>query len=95
MAVLPDADRARIARAVMRGAVLQIPGIPNVTKPDLRAAINATDDWIDSNQAAFNTALPTAFKNNATTAQKTLLFCAVALMRVSQTALEAVFGGSD
>jgi hypothetical protein len=56
-------------------------GVCAFTKADLAAAVNATDDWIEANQAAFNTALPTAFKNNATLAQKTLLFCYVAMRR--------------
>ena len=29
-----------------------------LTKAELRAAINAIDDWADANQASFNTAIP-------------------------------------
>lgn len=94
MAALPTADRQRIQRGLMRRADL-LGGVPNVLKDDLQAAINATDDWIEANQASFNAALPTAFRTNATTAQKTVLFCAVALARVSITLLRTVFGEVD
>jgi CBS-domain-containing membrane protein len=50
-------------------------------KNDLRAAIDATDDWIDANQASFNAALPQPFRSQATAEQKTLLFCYVAMRR--------------
>jgi hypothetical protein len=88
MAVLPDNDRLRVWRALLRANL----SAPNVLKTDLQAAINATDVWIDSNQASFNSALPATFRTNASTAQKTILFCAVALMRVSVEYLKALFG---
>jgi hypothetical protein len=51
------------------------------TKADLRAALDATDDWIDDNAAAFNSALPQPFRSQASATQKTLLFCYVAMRR--------------
>lgn len=80
MAVLPDLDRARTAAQWMRDQVEDTA----FTKAQLRAAIDATDAWIDANQAAYNTALPTAFRNNATLTQKTLLFCYVAMRRAGR-----------
>jgi hypothetical protein len=50
-------------------------------KNALRAAIDATDDWIDANQASFNAALPQPFRGSASATQKTLLFCYVAMRR--------------
>jgi hypothetical protein len=50
-------------------------------KADLLAAVQATDSWIDTNAAAFNSALPTAVRNGMTSAQKTELFCYVAMRR--------------
>lgn len=81
MAVLADEDRRRTWAHLMRSwaAVLGTP-IP-VVKADLRAAVDATDAWIEANQAAFNTALPQPFRGAATTPQKTLLFCYVAMRR--------------
>ena len=63
-----------------------------ISKADVLAAVAATDGWIESNQTAYNTALPDAAKNNLTQSQKTLLFCAVALARVSLAFLRKVFG---
>jgi hypothetical protein len=80
MAVLPDADRAAVRDAVMRLAPALLGGCA-FTKPELRAAVDATDAWIDSNQTSFNTALPVAFRNSATLTQKTLVFCYVAMKR--------------
>jgi len=78
MAVLPDLDRARTTNQWMRDSATTL---AVCTKTDLRNALNATDQWIEDNQSSFNTALPVTFRNNATQAQKTLLFCYVALRR--------------
>jgi hypothetical protein len=80
MAVLSAEERRRIFAHVMRGAA-GLGNVPNITKDDLRAAVDATDAWIDTNASAFNTALPTAFRTNANLVQKTLLFCYVAMRR--------------
>jgi hypothetical protein len=94
MAVLSAQDRQRISTGLQRSTAV-FGGVPNVLKSDLLAAVNATDDWIDTNSAAFNTALPTLFRNNASLAQKTILFCAVALARVSLAFLKQMFGEVD
>lgn len=53
----------------------------NLTKAQVDAAIAATDDWIDANAASFNSALPTAARNNLTASQKAQLFHLVAMRR--------------
>jgi hypothetical protein len=63
--------------------------------PDVLAAVNAADTWVDENQTSFNTALPAAFQSGATAEQKTLLLCAVVLMRVGVTFLQKLFGRVD
>lgn len=78
MAVLDATNRLRLGNEWMRRQTETLAG---VTKADLRAAVDATDTWIDSNQSSYNTALPVAFRTNATLAQKTLLFCYVAMRR--------------
>ena len=78
MAVLDATNRFRVWAHAMRNWTGSLTG---VTKADLRAAVDATDDWIETNQAAFNTALPVAFRTNAILAQKTLVFCYVAMRR--------------
>lgn len=80
MTVLADEDRRRVWAHLMRSWTSTLGSIP-VTKIDLRAAVDATDTWIDTNQAAFNAALPQPFRGAATTPQKTLLFCYVAMRR--------------
>lgn len=84
MALLPTLDRARTMAGLMRDAAAG----GTVTKPDLRAALDATDAWIDSNQASFNTALPQPYRNQATLAEKTLLFCYVAMRRAGRLRVE-------
>jgi hypothetical protein len=71
-------NRLRTWAQVMRNWPGSLTG---VTKSELRAAIDATDQWIDDNQASFNTALPQPFRGAATTPQKTFLFCYVAMRR--------------
>jgi hypothetical protein len=66
-----------------------------LSKSDLQAAVDTTDTWIDANQASFNAALPAAAQSGLTAGQKTLLFCAVALMRINAAMLKRVFGEVD
>jgi len=66
-----------------------------LSKADLRAAVDATDTWIDNNQASYNAALPEPSRTELTAAQKTLLLCAVALMRQGVGFLRQIFGEVD
>ena len=84
MALLPDLDRDRVWRWFMR----QTPDPCPVNKTDLRAAVNAVDAWIESNSAAFNTALPQPFRGAATANQKTLILCWVAMRRAGLLRVE-------
>lgn len=77
MAVLSDEDRRRTWAQLMRTGL----AIPGVVKADLRAAVDATDAWIEANQAAYNAALPQPFRGAAGLDEKTLLFCYVAMRR--------------
>jgi len=82
MAELTTADRLRIWRGLMR-YWSNLREVVALSKDDLLAAVVATDSWIDDNAAAYNAALPVVARNNLTAIQKTLIFCAVAMMRVS------------
>lgn len=77
MAALPDVDRNRIWRWFMR---LNTESCA-FTKTDLRAAVDATDTWLDGNVSSFNSTLPSAFRTTASLTQKTLLLCYVAMRR--------------
>lgn len=71
-----DVERTRIA--MFRSYAGQNwPG--QFLKTDWRTAVQATATWIEQNQAAYNNALPAAFRAALTQQQKTVLFCLVAL----------------
>lgn len=91
MAYLDDTDRARIYRGLMRYWSRRLE-TTTVSKAELRAAVDATDAWIEDNQSVYNAALPAAFRDSASVVQKTVLFCAVALMRVGVTWLRKALG---
>lgn len=77
MAALPELDRNRVWRWFMRKN-LELCGF---TKVDARAAVDATDQWVDANAASYNAALPQPFRGQASATQKTLLLCYVAMRR--------------
>lgn len=87
MAALSTADRQRIWRGLMRFWSHRREPLGNLTKADLQAAVNATDDWIDANAAAYNSAIPQPARGQLTSDQKNILFAAVALARRGETAL--------
>lgn len=95
MTTLSTADRQRIWRGVMRYWSREHEELAVVNKTELQAAVDATDDWIDANQASFNAALPEPFASNATAAQKTFLFVVVAAMRVSPALARQIVGEVD
>lgn len=69
MAVLPDANRVKAWERFMRE---NLEGV-SITKPDLRAAINGVDDWVDANATSFNNAFPQPAKGSLTAKQKALI----------------------
>ena len=95
MAELSTEDRQRVWRGLMRYWSSLRETLADISKSDLLAAVGATDTWIENNQASYNTALPATFRTNATLAQKTLLFCIVAAMRVSRDFARRLVGEVD
>lgn len=77
MAVLSSAERQAILARF--GSDLSAARTAfNTTKPNLIAAINAIDDWVEANTAAFNTAIPQPARGELTAQQKAqLLFYVV------------------
>lgn len=57
----------------------------SLTKAELRAAVDAVDDWIDGNIASFNSSLPLPARTALTAKQKVELFFAVARARFQVT----------
>ena len=95
MATLALADQQRIQRGLQRHWSRLREQTSTWNKAGLLAAIQSTDTWIDSNQTSYNNSLPAQFRNNATLAQKTLLFCCVAAARVSIAWLRLLVGEVD
>ena len=77
MAVLISADRKDLSTKIQRDLSKKRRGLA-LTKSELRAAINAVDQWINDNRAALNAALPVAARNNLTAAHKADLLTYVA-----------------
>lgn len=92
MAVLPDEDRARIWRGLMR-YWSNLRETVSVSKPALRTTVDETDNWIDDNQAGFVGSL--TYGGSFTAVQLTLIFCCVALARVGVNLLRRVLGEVD
>jgi hypothetical protein len=67
MAVLSEQERFDVWAEAMRG---RVPGALELTKPELRAAVDAMDDWIDANSASFNSSIPQPARAALTTKQK-------------------------
>ena len=76
MALLDSSNRLTTAAHFMR-----LITTPTMTKLDVRAAINAADDWADANAASYNTSLPLPFRTTATLAEKTAVLAYVILRR--------------
>lgn len=95
MAVLSNTIRTQLWRGLMRSWSRQGETLAALTKADLQAAVDAADDWANSNAASFNAALPSAFKNNATAGQKALLLAVVVLARFDPALVRSILGEVD
>lgn len=73
MAVLSDADRDAVNADFMRTLSPNSETIFGLSKTELRAAVNAADQWADDNAASFNTAIPQPARNALTAKQKARL----------------------
>jgi hypothetical protein len=69
MAVMSAAQRLACRDAIINA----ISAMTGVTKPDLLAAVNGADAWVDNNTTSYNTAIPQPARNALTTSQKALL----------------------
>lgn len=74
MALLADADRAAVWAEYMRDISAERGAFGALTKADLRAAVNALDQWLDDNAAAVNSVIPQPARGALTSAQKSRLF---------------------
>jgi hypothetical protein len=80
MAILTDQNRAALWAEVMREMSAGGEGC-SITKTDLRLALNAVDQWVDDNSAAFNSAIPQPARSALTSKQKARLLAYVVRRR--------------
>jgi hypothetical protein len=73
VAVLPDNDRAAVHAELMADLSTAREPLGALTKAELRAAVNAADQWANDNAAAYNAALPLPARTVLTAAQKARL----------------------
>lgn len=81
MAALSSPDRVAVGAAFQADASLAREGFGALVKADIQAAVNAVDDWVVSNAASFNTAIPVAARTALTPAQKARLLAYVVKRR--------------
>lgn len=84
MAVMQDADRFSVWASFMRREQLVfilLAAVSGVTKAQLRAGVDAADQWASDNAVSYNSALPAPVRNNLTANQKTALLVYVLLKR--------------
>lgn len=82
MAIMGDADRFEVWADFMR----QGETFDGLTKAQLRAAVDAADQWASDNALSFNSALPVAARTALTARQKSRLLAFVLLRRYNQGA---------
>jgi hypothetical protein len=80
MAALSTAERAHVMALYMEEASRDRLSLP-LTKPQFAAAIAAIDDWVESNAAAFNSAIPQPARSTLTAQQKAALLAYVVRRR--------------
>jgi hypothetical protein len=80
MAVLPDGDRQALHKAIMSDLSARRESL-GLTKAELRAAVDAIDQWVDDNAISFNTAIPLPARTTLTAKQKVELFMSIVKRR--------------
>jgi hypothetical protein len=80
MAVLSDEDRVVIWREFMQ-EISSLAEPISISKTELRAAFDAADNWVNTNSAAFNSALPQPARGSLTAPQKARLLMFVVRRR--------------
>lgn len=70
MAVLSDPERAALTALFQHDFSSRREAIAGVLKADIRAAINAADQWAEDNKVSYNSALPLPARTALTASQK-------------------------
>jgi hypothetical protein len=76
MAVLTNEDRIKVWTDIMRQEPINAhldAAVSGFLKTDLKAAVDAIDDWVNTNAVSFNNAIPQPVRGILTTNQKTAM----------------------
>lgn len=73
MAVLSDTERRTVWQEYQRELSDKRESVGTITKVDLRAAVNALDDFFEANAAAINSAIPQPARAQLSISQKARL----------------------
>lgn len=74
-------QRAATALAFVQEAFVDRNATAVLNSTDVRSAVNAADDWLETNLAAMRAALPAAARTALSTAQQETLLCWVLMKR--------------
>lgn len=86
MAVLTNNARRELWRSYMQEMSAQQQAVGPITKADLRAAVDALDDFLNTNASAINQAIPQPARSALTVPQKARLLVYVVERRFSEGA---------
>lgn len=81
MAVMTEQQRDDANRKMIQQMFVQAGATANLTTVDCRILVNAADDFLDTNAAAFNLTIPLEQRTKATPAQKAMAIAYAALKR--------------
>ena len=81
MATMTDNDRINVWAEYVQGLSAEMDLSTGALLAEVRAAIDAADQWVEDNQVSFNSALPEPFQTWATQRQKAQLLMLVVLRR--------------
>lgn len=84
MAILTDEIREEISIRYQSDISVLFDLLDNVTKSDIRAAVDSTDQWVEDNKTSFNDSLPAATKDNLTAEQKSQILTYVVARRFQE-----------
>jgi hypothetical protein len=85
MALLSDSERAALSQIFQAFESSRRAALSGVTSDDIRAAINAVDQWVEDNQTSFNQAIPQPARTGLTTSQKAQILFYVVRRRYEVT----------
>ena len=83
MAALSASERSGVWADIMRLSRAQFGGI-SVTKAELKAAMDAIDDWLEANASSLNAAIPQPARGALVPEQKAYMLSVVARRRAER-----------